>query len=240
MTMFRKSIITGTNRLKNKRIAKRIGVLFGCSFVLFALFAGLWISFSDLDFYRDFREEKQDYWYIGKNAEELEEITRDLIRYVQLGGEERLSPYFNEREILHMKDVRNLFALTEWIMGISLLIMIFSVIYAWKMGLHAVFLRFAFRTVSSMLLGFVVMGTGIVLSFDTTFIRFHEIFFSNDLWILDPRTDLMIRMLPQELFTRLFIRAMFYFAMIVAAFMLLTIWMRRKHGNTTNDRPYTA
>lgn len=37
--------------------------------------------------------------------------------------------------------------------------------------------------------------------FNKYFTYFHLIFFSNDLWQLDPRTDLMIQMLPENFFS---------------------------------------
>ena len=36
--------------------------------------------------------------------------------------------------------------------------------------------------------------------FNALFIRFHELVFTNDLWLLDPATDAMIRMLPEPFF----------------------------------------
>ena len=32
------------------------------------------------------------------------------------------------------------------------------------------------------------------------FILFHKLVFTNDLWLLDPRTDLLIRLMPIEFF----------------------------------------
>ena len=38
--------------------------------------------------------------------------------------------------------------------------------------------------------------------FAALFVRFHEVFFSNDLWLMNPDTDVLIRMMPQLLFER--------------------------------------
>ena len=36
-------------------------------------------------------------------------------------------------------------------------------------------------------------------NFNKVFVIFHEIFFTNDLWLFDARYDYMIRMLPEGL-----------------------------------------
>ena len=58
-----------------------------------------------------------------------------------------------------------------------------------------------------MLLGSVVFLSillilGLIISTDFTryFILFHEIFFTNDLWMLDPTTDRLINMVPEGFF----------------------------------------
>ena len=38
------------------------------------------------------------------------------------------------------------------------------------------------------------------IDFDVLFTRFHHLLFTNDLWLLDPATDAMIRMLPEAFF----------------------------------------
>ncbi len=217
-----------------------IGALFGIGFVFLALFVSLWISFSDLGFYRDFREEMNDYHYIGKDAEELEVITKDLIRFVQIGGEERITRHFNEREVAHMRDVRILFIISEWIMGISAIVCIMTLIHVVQKKKTGGFIAGALWAIVLMLLVFGLFGVWMVFSFDTAFLRFHEIFFNNDLWILDPKTDMMIRMLPQELFTRLFVRTLVGFAMSTGLFTLLLLILRRTNGYPSNDRSHAS
>ena len=214
--------------LKNK--TRAAGIAFGIAFFIFTIFAGLWISFSDLGFYAAFREEKMDYAYIGKSPEEVERITEDLIRYVQFGGEENLAPHFNEREILHMIDVRRLFVLSLILMGAGAVTALATWIWGRK---KEQFYKTAFRTLLLTIALAAAGGIAMVLSFDTAFVRFHELFFNNDLWLLDPRTDMMIRMLPQELFTRLFIRTLIIAALLNAGVLIRLNRLRRKTWNIT-------
>ena len=38
------------------------------------------------------------------------------------------------------------------------------------------------------------------VDFNSLFILFHKVAFTNDLWLLDPQTDLLIRLMPIEFF----------------------------------------
>ncbi len=115
----------------------------------------------------------------------------------------KVNNLFNEREILHMKDVKNLikgvYKLQE-IMGIFL---IFSVSFC-------IFLNGSTTTSDvSRYLGLggwftlfliAISATALVVGFDRLFIIFHLISFNNDLWILDPQKDYLIAMFPQGFF----------------------------------------
>ena len=41
-----------------------------------------------------------------------------------------------------------------------------------------------------------------VSGFERIFTGMHELLFTNDLWLMDPQTDILIRMMPQRLFER--------------------------------------
>ena len=46
----------------------------------------------------------------------------------------------------------------------------------------------------------VVLGILVALFWDKVFVVFHELFFNNDFWIFDYRTDPIILLLPDEFF----------------------------------------
>lgn len=137
----------------------------------------------------------------GKSIEELGDITNGLIDYLKgKGGEELLQPHFNEREITHMEDVLKLFdyaRILKFIAGITaLLIMIYlSINKEFKLlGRTISFGLFANHIILT------ILSLLMFIDFNKYFTIFHEIFFTNDLWILDPNTDLMIQMLPEPFF----------------------------------------
>lgn len=137
----------------------------------------------------------------GKTHSELMGITNDLLVYLRgNAGDEILELNFNEREILHMRDVQVLFKYGFILKYISIIVSILIIgfflikrekdilgIYMYK----GLFLNWIIAVL------FIVM---IYLDFNKYFTYFHEIFFTNDLWLLDPNTDLLIQMLPEEFF----------------------------------------
>jgi integral membrane protein (TIGR01906 family) len=109
---------------------------------------------------------------------------------------------FNQREIHHMKDVKNLINLIDSIgLIIGCIFIIFSLMlvfydHNWKETLLRSIL------LSGLLSFFLVILISItfLVFFDYFFILFHKISFSNDLWILNPKTDYLIMMFPESFF----------------------------------------
>lgn len=67
-----------------------------------------------------------------------------------------------------------------------------------------------------------VIGIASLVDFNAVFVRFHHIFFDNDLWIFDPATDYMIRMLPEGLFFDMVIRIGGIFIGILAVLLVFS------------------
>ena len=108
---------------------------------------------------------------------------------------------FNSKEIAHMKDVKKL------VRGVYVLA-IASAVYLLAMTL----VGFARQRgqFTQLLAKRLAMGGGLTLSllilfgavaafgFDSLFIKFHELSFANDFWQLDPRTDYLVRIFPDN------------------------------------------
>ena len=73
--------------------------------------------------------------------------------------------------------------------------------------------------------------------FNEAFIRFHELLFTNDLWLLNPETDMMIRMLPQKIFFEIFVRILVLFGVFTALLLIACIFLdqRRRYETQYND-----
>ena len=44
----------------------------------------------------------------------------------------------------------------------------------------------------------IVFGLVALVGFDSVFLKFHQLSFANDFWRLDPRTDYLVRIFPQD------------------------------------------
>lgn len=108
---------------------------------------------------------------------------------------------FNERELIHMEDCRKLFELARTVKTSAKI----TGLCAFVLGF--VLLRNRRRIILAGCLGpiLLILPLGILaawaaVDFNAAFNFFHEMLFTNDLWLLDPRTDLLIRICPQRMF----------------------------------------
>ena len=95
---------------------------------------------------------------------------------------------FNEREQTHMADVRTLFS-RQWFR-----------FFRKRCRKQRFFWRIVRRTACCMLAFVALLALLAAMDFDRLFILFHQIAFTNNLWLLNPQTDLLIRLMPTQLF----------------------------------------
>ena len=146
---------------------------------------------------------------------------------------------FNKREIDHMVDVRELmnklWTLHEFMFLLIIVRLVISFLFDRKESL----LKISQETRISGMWGLIFLvftGVSSLLLFDQFFLQFHEIFFSIDLWQLDPKTDRLIQIYPRDFwFGALFVTASF------VIFLLLTVsglahWYLRSAANASDER----
>ncbi len=164
-----------------------------------------------VSFNKDYFIKKYEEYNISKSTgisnKDLSDITEKLISYLkddtdslyieaQINGE--LEEVFGEREVLHMVDVKDLFIKGRLIRNISTILIIASVIIliAREKNIGRTFLASVALNLSLILILFFIMYN----NFDKYFTHFHELFFKNDLWLLNPKTDILIQILPLDFF----------------------------------------
>lgn len=108
---------------------------------------------------------------------------------------------FAQHEQQHMADCRALFALCRWVLIVSGAL---SAVLAYAARRQRRNLRWLLigRLAGLMVLllamaALVIWGT---VDFDGLFVLFHQLSFANDLWMLNPATDLLIRLMPTGFF----------------------------------------
>ena len=168
------------------------------------------------------------------------EVTDYMMAYL-IGEEEELSittyvdgreqDFFNEQDRLHMADVKNLFlgglALRNMLVVLAAAIIV--LLCLWKEdGRRDIreILTKAYRFAAALFgaaVAFLIIA--FTIDFTTCFTVFHEIFFTNDLWIFDPQTDYMIRMLPEGFFFSMARKILIYFIISQGALTaILLLW----------------
>lgn len=130
---------------------------------------------------------------------------------------------FNKKEIKHMIDVKNIYLLLNKLKYLSIIFILLIVILIRK--------KFLFNSIYYSnfisLLFLIIIGFFINIDFSKYFTYFHELAFSNDLWLLNPRTDLLINLLPLSFFIKISINIikLFFISEIILS---LTIYFIKK------------
>lgn len=175
---------------------------------------------------------------IGMSGADLQAATDALLDYLRgrredlhvqatIGGQQR--EVFNQREILHMVDVRTLYL---WAMRIGNGLLILAAafyLWAWIGGRDKAAVLGGYLQGNYILLGLIAaLGIYAALDFNSFWTGFHKIFFTNDLWLLDPRTDILIQMVPEQFFFDLVMRIVVSAAVIIAVLMVAAHLAKRR------------
>lgn len=177
------------------------------------------------------------------------DVTHHMMDYL-IGREDTLSfvtnvdgkeqDFFNQQDRIHMADVKTLFlgglklrtafVVLAFFLAVILLAagkakagLLLAKAYAWALAVFLTVILF--------------LGVAFAVDFTACFRIFHEIFFTNDLWLFDPASDYMIRMLPEGFFSDMVLRITFIFLGILLAIGLcFRAWKfgaeRKQRGGT--------
>ncbi len=108
---------------------------------------------------------------------------------------------FNDREKAHMVDVKDLYQNALTVRNICFIVYLLTFIYVCFSG-NVKYLFSSYKKslcIFGFIIGFILLFC--LIDFDGFWTNFHHIFFpSNDLWLLDPRTDILIMMVPSQFF----------------------------------------
>ncbi len=129
---------------------------------------------------------------------------------------------YNGQEIEHMVDVRALyqgFRVFSWLaLGAFALMLALG---AWKKELGALAIRAYSWAIALLILAVLGLGAWVLLDFNSFWIGFHRLFFTNELWLMDPAVCRMIRICPIELFYGIVVRTGLVFVCIFIALPLV-------------------
>ena len=148
---------------------------------------------------------------VHMEMDDLLDVTDEMMAYLRGSQEDLHVPtivdgqpreFFNDREIAHMEDVRGLFLGGLALRRISLGLIVACVLLL--LLLKADIRRVLPKMIcigSALFFAVLAVLAGIISTdFNQYFIMFHHIFFNNDLWMLNPDTDLLINIVPEPFF----------------------------------------
>jgi integral membrane protein (TIGR01906 family) len=146
-------------------------------------------------------------------------LRADTVQITVVKGDEEFS-LFNERELIHLRDVRNLIQLDYWVQRASFLLMVICALALffgfgarWRILVRGLF-RGSLITMGLM----VILALWALFGFERFFLLFHLVSFSNEYWILDPARDYLIRLFPEGFFYN---AALFGFGAIMLEALLI-------------------
>jgi len=169
------------------------------------------VSF-DRSFYEAEYRKNDTVSYTGMSAEDNLRATDTLLDYLQdkrqdivctavVSGTER--EVFNERETLHMVDVKALYQNAIRVRNGCVITAVILLVLSVLIGKKSFFsvLRSGWKN-GILLTGAVILFIAIwaLADFNQFWTNFHLLFFDNDLWLLDPNTSIMINLFPGSFF----------------------------------------
>ncbi len=122
----------------------------------------------------------------------------DLVVETVVDGEKR--EFFNEKEKRHMVDVQGLFIGAERLRlaAAALAVILMGILLGKKQSMALLrMLQWGIGLFLGAMAGLILLASA---NFTKYFTWFHLIFFDNDDWILNPKTDLLINIVPEGFF----------------------------------------
>lgn len=230
-----------------KVFTRLIGSIAVCFLITGLLLTSIeWVAF-DLDHYDKEYKRLDIPGSTGISQEDLIIITQDILNYLRgkredlnvsapVHGQER--DIFNQRETQHMVDVKELFVLAyklRWIsFGLFVGILVILIRLRGKSGLRD--LGVLYLVILAILGVFsIILLILIYIDFTSVWNEFHHIFFTNDLWLLDPDKDILIQMVPEEFFFATVMRILRIFGSLLLTLALISGIAIRKTGKYSRD-----
>jgi len=174
---------------------------------LLLIAASIGLAFNSQWFY-EYGFEKYDVdQTTGLAPSELSKVAAGLIAYfnsdeepinIVVTKDSKPFPIFNQKEITHLKDVKDLFRFDYTVLLVTFLyaLLYSAAMFFWRKERQQLAKEALYGAGLTLLL-MVLLGIGVLLDFDRLFLQFHLLSFANELWMLDPTKDYLIMLVPR-------------------------------------------
>jgi len=159
----------------------------------------------------------------------LEDARDDII--VSIEVRDMPKEAFNERETLHMADVKHLYRFALHLRIGALVILFGALLILWVKKKRDMWELLAIgyaQCAFAFLCVVVFLGLWAAVDFSSLWESFHRLFFTNDLWLLNPYTDLMINMFPETFFFHMVLRIAGMFLICFIGLWIGSLWYLKK------------
>jgi len=189
----------------------------------------------DEDYYHEQFEKNNIYQGFELNKTQLHQINHELLDYLKHGQgeinitspkENSMEGFFNEKEIQHLIEVRQLIQTTLilFYFFITIFILLCLILYFRNRK------NFTKNTIIILMSGCVlniifilIITTMILTNFSNFFTNFHLAVFESNTWLLNPATDNLIKMFPQQFFYSI-TKNIFYDSIIISIILFLILF----------------
>lgn len=152
----------------------------------------------------------------------LRDDRKDLDFKTKIDGKEQ--DFFSSRDKMHMIDVKNLFIIGRIIRNvIFIVLLLISAIFIYNKKIRFDIGNFLLTSSIVGVLPIAILVILINIDFYKYFTIFHEIFFTNDLWLLDPNADRLVNIFPESFFFDTAIRIIMYYLIVQLVLFILSM-----------------
>lgn len=217
-----------------KYIIQFLIVIENFSLFISGILAIIFYNCFNLNFYKNFYQKENLAPKIGTTYEELIKNTTNLLDYLNHNAMLNLD-WYTDKDILHMQDVRTLYSLSYKTMIFFIVVFTISTILLIILCKKRT-IFYITNTFNKVLLAFIIvigiLSCIISYNFTSFWIKFHQLLFSNDLWLLSPDESNLIQMVPEEFFISLITTIILHiFILFISLFILNTIVKKRMKNN---------
>lgn len=219
-------------------------ILFSISF--FCLIISLLLTIIDINCFDESFYQKE---YIknnttaetGMSEEDLWDTTEVLFDYlhdfrddlnVQHEVNGTVREIFDSREKAHMVDVKNLYLNTIKVRNILAIVGIILFSISCLLSKKPIYISNMYigykRSVALLFSIIFAILIYAAIDFNSFWIQFHYLFFTNDLFFLDPNTEILINMVPEQFFFDLVMRIILMFISSVIVLFGLLYYLNKK------------
>ncbi|MEK6955673.1 MAG: DUF1461 domain-containing protein [Nanoarchaeota archaeon] len=168
--------------------------------------------------------------YTKYNESYVNNISSNLVNYFR--SKENLGNYYTEREKIHLEDVKILInkALKIFYILFIVLLIIFSYLLQ-KKDYKTLSKILKYGGILNLIIYFIIFIVSLI-NFEKFFIKFHELFFVNDYWMLSPN-DILVNVFTQEFFNTILRKIITTSLILSLVFIVAGIFIEKAYKHRT-------